>query len=241
VLVVSNSITAVGPVGQIQGQAPANSVQLELPGRTLLPGLMDLHSHIFLHPYNEALWNDQVLKEPVAYRSVEAVIHARNTLLAGFTLLRDLGTEEVFRLMASKKVAYLPTLTAVEAHAEYFHGYKPGQNPYTPEMQQALRSFKLALDNGVTIGLGSDVGVFRHGDNYRELEWMVRGGMTPTQALLAATTVNARIIRLEDKLGRLRPNMLADLVAVAGDPTTRIQAVRDVGFVMKDGVVFKKP
>jgi imidazolonepropionase-like amidohydrolase len=70
VLVVSNSITAVGPAGQIQGQAPANSVKLELPGMTLLPGLMDLHSHIFLHPYNEALWNDQVLKEPVAYRSV---------------------------------------------------------------------------------------------------------------------------------------------------------------------------
>jgi len=85
------------------------------------------------------------------------------------------------------------------------------------------------------------VGVFRHGDNYRELEWMVRGGMTPSQALLAATTVNSRIIRMEDKLGRLRPNMLADLVAVAGDPTTRIQAVRDVGFVMKDGVVCKKP
>ncbi len=60
---------------------------------TLLPGLMDLHSHLFLHPYNEALWDDQVLKEPVAYRSILAAIHARDTLLAGFTLLRDLGTE----------------------------------------------------------------------------------------------------------------------------------------------------
>jgi len=167
----------------------------------------------------------------------------RRAIVAGVDTLEHgyAGTEEVFRLMASKGVAYLPTLTAVEAYAEYFHGYKPGQSPYTPEMQQALRSFKLALDNGVTIGLGSDVGVFRHSDNYRELEWMVRGGMTPSQALLAATAVNSRIIRMEDKLGHLRPNMLADLVAVAGDPTTHIQAVRDVGFVMKDGVVWKKP
>src|SRR5436190_84340 len=91
VLVISNRITAVGPTAQIT--APLDMQRVELPGTTLLPGLMDLHSHLFLHPYNEALWDDQVLKEPVAYRSVRATIHAHNTLLSGFTLLRDLGTE----------------------------------------------------------------------------------------------------------------------------------------------------
>jgi imidazolonepropionase-like amidohydrolase len=166
-------------------------------------------------------------------RAVEAGV---NTIEHGFG-----GTEEVFRLMAAKGVGYLPTLTAVEAYAEYFHGYKPGVSPPTPQMQEALHAFKLALDNNVTIGLGSDVGVFAHGTNYREIEWMVRGGMSPSQAILAATATNAAIIRMQDKLGAIRVGMLADLIAVPGDPTTNIQAFRDVRFVMKDGVVYKKP
>ncbi len=374
-------IAAVGPAAA--GRAPADAETINLPGLTLLPGLIDAHAHIFLHPYNETLWNDQVLKEPLGYRVVEAVLHARNTLMQGFTTLRDLGTEgagfedvslkraineglipgprlevstraivatssygpgprgfrpdldlpqgaqpvsgvpgvlaavreqagrgadwikvyadygrgprgeavptfsqeelnalvaeahssgrpvaahattpegmrratlagvntiehgfdgtdSVFRLMAEHKVAYLPTLTAEEAYAEYFDHYTRGSAP-TAGMQQAMQAFKLALKNGVTIGCGSDVGVFTHGTSARELEWLVRGGMRPAQALLAATSVDARILGMESEIGRIVPGLKADLVAVTGDPTQDIAAVEKVRFVMKSGVIYRAP
>lgn len=91
VLVKGNRIEAAGEAASIK--APASVKVIELKGTTLMPGLIEGHSHLFLHPYNETLWDDQVLKESRAERTARAVVHARETLMAGFTSERDLGTE----------------------------------------------------------------------------------------------------------------------------------------------------
>ena len=108
VLVDGNRIVKIAPRGEISGAEQS----IELACCMLLPGLMDLHSHLFLHPYNEASWDDQVLKESEAFRTVRAVHHARATLAAGFTTLRDLGTEGAGYADVALKRAIAEGLTA---------------------------------------------------------------------------------------------------------------------------------
>ena len=377
VLVRGERIERVGTAAQVA--APADARLIELPGATLMPGLIDAHSHILLHPYDETSWNDQVLHEPLALRVARATNHLRATLMAGFTTLRDLGTEgadyadvglkqavaqgiipgprllvstraivatgsygpkgfdprwdvpqgaeeadgldgmtrvvrsqigkgadwvklyadyrwgpngearptfteeeiaravdvarssgrpvavhsstaegmrrailagvetiehgdagtpEVFRMMAQRKIALCPTLAAGDAILQY-RGWKKGAQPEPPSITEKRASMKAAIAAGVTICNGSDVGVFTHGDNARELELLVDYGLTPLQALRAATSVDARVLHMEDKIGSVAPGLFADLIAVDGDPTRDISSIRRVVLVMKGGVIYR--
>jgi imidazolonepropionase-like amidohydrolase len=149
------------------------------------------------------------------------------------------GTPEVFKLMHDKGIALCPTLGASEAYARYFQGWN-GQEPAPESVEENRRSFQLAMKAGVPICMGGDVGVFAHGKNWLEMEAMQRAGMSPAQVMIAATSGNARIFHLTDR-GAIRPGLLADLVAVDGDPTRDVSAVEHVRLVMKGGEVVRAP
>jgi imidazolonepropionase-like amidohydrolase len=148
------------------------------------------------------------------------------------------GTPEVFKLMASRGIALCPTIAASEAYARYFQHWN-GEEPAPESVQENRRSFRLAIKAGVPICMGGDVGVYAHGKNWLEMEAMQRAGMPAAEVMIAATSGNARIFHLGDR-GQLKAGLLADIVAVDGDPTRDVSAVEQVRFVMKGGQIVRK-
>lgn len=165
----------------------------------------------------------------------------RRATLAGVRTVEhgDGGTPEVFQLMAAHHVGFCPTLAATDATAQYA-GWKKGTDAEPARVGAKRAMFGTALASGVAICFGGDVGVFPHGDNVRELELMVDYGMSAKDAVTAATSGNAAIFGLDDR-GSIKVGLLADVIAVEGDPTSQISALRQVRMVMKDGVVVREP
>jgi imidazolonepropionase-like amidohydrolase len=166
----------------------------------------------------------------------------RRATVAGVETIEhgDGGDVEVFRLMAKNGVALCPTLAASEAMSKY-RGWRPGTDPEPAAFKSKRTAFREAREAGVTIVNGSDIGVFAHGDGARELELLVDSGMKPAEALRAATSVAAKVLHLENRLGSVKPGLQADLIAVEGDPSSAITALRKVRLVIKGGEVYREP
>jgi imidazolonepropionase-like amidohydrolase len=139
--------------------------------------------------------------------------------------------------MVKNQVALCPTLSAAEATSEY-DGWKRGTLPEPKRVTLKRKTFQLALEKGVIICMGGDVGVYAHGENAREMEAMARYGMPPLAVLKSATSINAEVFGYGDKIGHIKSGWLADLVAVNGNPVENISAVRNTVFVMKDGIIY---
>jgi imidazolonepropionase-like amidohydrolase len=165
----------------------------------------------------------------------------RRAILAGADTIEHGygGTAEVFRMMAERGVGYCPTLAAFEAYARYFQHWN-GQEPAPESVQDDRKAFQIAMKAGVPICMGGDVGVFSHGKNWLEMEAMQRAGMSPVQVLISATSRNAKILHFADR-GQVKAGLLADLVAVDGDPTKDVSATEHVRMVMKGGQFVRKP
>ncbi|MCP9767214.1 amidohydrolase family protein [Lacihabitans sp. LS3-19] len=377
VLVKDNKIEKYGLQNILEKNLPPNTKVIDLKGKTLLPGLIEGHSHLFLHPYNETAWNDQVLEESRSYRTARAVKHAENTLLAGFTTVRDLGTEgseyddvglkkaiedgiilgprmliatkaliatgsygpkgfsadievpqgaeqadghdnltkavrtqigkgadlikvyadyrwglraeamptftldelkliveiakssgrpvvahastpegmrrailagietiehgdggtpEIWKMMKEKDVCFCPTLAAGDAISQY-RGWKKGIDPEPERIIAKRKSFEEALKYGVKICMGGDVGVYPHGDNAREIEMMVEYGMSPLEVLKSSTSINAKVFHIDDQVGKIQQGLLADIIAIEGNPIQKISDIRNIQLVIKDGKV----
>lgn len=164
----------------------------------------------------------------------------RRAIMAGVKTIEhgDGATAEIFQLMKEKDVCFCPTLAAGDATSQY-KGWKKGQEPEPERIQLKRKSFKEALASGVKICMGGDVGVFPHGENVREMEMMVEYGMKPINVLQSSTSVNAAVFKLKD-LGNIKTGYLADIIAVQGEPEKQISSLKNVIFVMKNGIIYKK-
>ncbi len=166
----------------------------------------------------------------------------RRAILAGVTTVEhgDEGTPEVFKLMKERGVAFCPTVAVGDAISQY-QGWKKGVDPEPERIRAKRASMKAARAAGVTFIMGGDVGVFAHGTNAREMELLVQEyGFTPLEVLRQATSANADALQMRDR-GRIRAGLLADLIALEGDPTKSVAPFRKVRFVMKDGVIYQQP